>query len=138
MRRLLFVSILPVAAASFSAFSATRQQDSAREVHTVMVTMQCGVGADSVHPTELHVKRGDEIVWEMTPESDAQQIRIKKKNLFGRWLFRTNVIEGDRQNPARGRDMKEDAEGRYRYDVIGICQGGPNELIDPDIIVDVE
>lgn len=138
MRRLLLVSILPVAAISFSAFSATRDRGVDPQVHTVMVTMQCGPGADSVYPVELHAKRGDEIVWQMTPESDAHQIRIKKKNLFGRWLFRTNVIEGDRQNPARGRDMKEDAEGLYRYDVIGICQGGPNELIDPDIIIDLD
>lgn len=107
-----------------------------RATDTVLVTLQCGEKPDSVHPYEITVKRGDVIEWVLTPESDVERFMIKKKNFFGRWLFETAEIEGAPGRPAAGRDMKPNAEGRYRYNVIGICRGGPNEKIDPDVIVD--
>lgn len=137
--------LVPIAAAVALALGAWTSRDGqapvagARVVHTVMVTLQCGPGADSVSPYAIRVRRGDDIVWQLTPESDVERYRINRKTpVFGRWPFAERPLDGDRANPPRGNGVKDNADGRYRYKVIGWCRGGDKEVIDPDIIIELD
>lgn len=140
--RFLLVPLAAVAVLVLGAWTArtgAMQPAQARTVHTVMVTLQCGPGADSVSPAELRVRRGDDIVWQLTPESDVERYRINRKTpVFGRWPFAERPLDGNRANPARGNGVKQNASGRYRYNVVGWCSGGGKEIIDPDIIIDLD
>lgn len=108
------------------------------ETHTITVNLTCGNDTDDwVSDSSVTAKRGDTIEWVLTPESNVESFKVKKKNLFGRWLFERSDVEGGPGNPARGNDMKPDAEGLYRYEIKGRCNGPEKAEIDPDIIIDI-
>jgi hypothetical protein len=108
------------------------------ETHTITVNLTCGNDKDDwVSDSSVTAKRGDTIEWVLTPESDVTGFKVKKKNLFGRWLFERAEVDGGPGNPARGNDMKRDAQGLYRYEIKGRCRGPEKAEIDPDIIIDI-
>lgn len=108
-----------------------------RASHTITVNLTCGNDKDDwVSDSSLKVARGDTIDWVLTPESNVEDFKVKKKRFFGRWLFDRSDVVGSRGNPARGNDMKRDARGTYTYEIVGRCRGPEKAIIDPDIIVD--
>jgi hypothetical protein len=112
------------------------------ETHTITVNLTCGNDTDDwVSDSSVTAKRGDIIEWVLTPESDVESFKVKVKRVFpwiGRpWLFERAEVDGAPGRPARGDDMKPNAEGRYRYEVIGKCRGPEKAEIDPDIIIDL-
>ncbi len=125
-----------------SAFAAHRAPDAAtaarRTVRTIDVTLRCETRDGWVSDSALHAARGDTIVFALTSESDVMDFRVKRKRFLGRWLFGRSELVGAPGQPARGDDMKPDANGTYSYKVEGTCQGGPKAIIDPDIIIDLD
>lgn len=110
-----------------------------RTTHTIMVNLTCGDDTDDwVSDSTVRAIRGDTITWELTPESNVEDFKVKKKRLLGRWLFERADVPGAPGNPARGDDMKANAEGRYTYEIKGRCRGPEKAEIDPDIIIDLE
>jgi hypothetical protein len=111
---------------------------SRRGTHTILVNLTCGNDTDDwVNDSSVRAIRGDTIVWQLTPESSVEDFKVKRKRLMGRWLFERSEVPGAPGNPARGNDMKSDAEGRYTYEIKGRCRGPEKAEIDPDIIIDL-
>jgi hypothetical protein len=143
-RRLAAVPALGILAIALSAWLKAPQDrpsdaaGNARETYTIRVNLSCNdiPSDDWVSDSVVEAKRGDEIVWELTAESDAKDFKVRKKHFWNRWLFRRDNIPGGPGNPARGNDMKDDAEGTYRYEIIGQCQGPEKAFVDPEIIID--
>jgi hypothetical protein len=142
-RRSAFLVVLAIVAVVLAAVPARPHRplaaaDSARlGTHTVMVNLTCGNDSDDwVSDSSIHAALGDTIVWQLTPESTVEDFKVKKKRLFGRWLFNRDEVDGAPGNPARGNDMKSDANGRYVYEIKGRCRGPEKAEIDPDIIID--
>jgi hypothetical protein len=143
LRRRAIVPLFVVAVAVAAAMPARPSTASSgslgarRTSHTITVNLTCGNDSDDwVSDSSLQVARGDTIDWVLTPESNVQGFRVKKKRIFGRWLFERADVDGAPGNPARGNDMKRDARGRYVYEINGRCQGPEKADIDPEIIVD--
>lgn len=138
------ILVLAIFAVGFAAMPARPREAASKagarrsETHTITVNLTCGNDTDDwVSDSSVTAKRGDTIEWVLTPESDVTGFKVKKKNLFGRWLFQRSEVEGAPGNPARGNDMKPDAEGLYRYEIKGRCRGSEKAEIDPDIIIDL-
>ena len=110
-----------------------------RTTHSITVNLTCGNDTDDwVSDSSVRAIRGDTIEWVLTPESDVEDFKVKKKRLLGRWLFERSEVPGAPGNPARGTDMKPDARGTYTYEIQGRCRGPQKALIDPDIIIDLD
>lgn len=144
-RRRALVLVIAFAAVVFAAMPSRARAvasvaDSARRTtHTITVNLTCGNDSDDwVNDSSVHAMRGDTIDWVLTPESTVEDFKVKRKRLFGRWLFKRSEVLGSPGNPARGNDMKEDAEGRYTYEIKGRCAGPEKAEIDPDIIIDLD
>lgn len=116
-------------------------QAQARTTRRIEITLSCKTRSGWVSDSTLRARRGDIIEFVLTPASDVRDFVVAPKPrlgiLPGRWLFHRRELDGAPGRPAVGNDMKPDAEGRCSYKVIGICQGGPNARIDPDIIIDI-
>ncbi|HRN53675.1 MAG TPA: hypothetical protein PK788_09265 [Gemmatimonadaceae bacterium] len=112
-----------------------------RTSHTIYVTMKCETRSGWVSDSALHARQGDTISFALTPESDVRTLVVTPKPravIFpGPWPYRTRKLEGAPGRPAVGNDMKPNAQGRYSYNVMGTCPGGPPARIDPDIIIDI-
>lgn len=105
--------------------------------HTITVNLTCGDDTDDwVSDSSVTAFLGDTIQWVLTPESNVEDFKIKKKRLLGRWLFERAEVVGGPGNPARGDDMKSDARGTYTYEIKGRCRGSEKAEIDPDIIIE--
>ena len=147
IRRLVVVSALAVTAmAAVAPWSAAERAAEAsaaarRTSHTIYVTMKCDTRSGWVSDSALHARQGDTIYFALTPESDVRTLVVTPKpraKIFpGPWPYRTRKLEGEPGRPAVGNDMKPNAQGRYSYNVLGTCQGGPPAKIDPDIIIDI-
>jgi len=140
-RAIIPVFIIAVAvAAAMPARSVDRSTGSPTErrtSHTITVNLTCGNDSDDwVSDSSLKVARGDTIDWVLTPESNVEDFKVKKKRFLGRWLFERSDLVGRRGNPARGNDMKRDARGTYTYEIVGRCRGPEKAVIDPDIIIE--
>ncbi len=113
----------------------------ARRAQTVTVTVlfTCE-GERAVNPWEVRLAQGDEIDWVLDERSDVQEFEIEKKRALGRWPFDGDRPRGRKGEPARGRNMKEGARGKYSYDIVAQCPtpdgGSRRVVIDPDIIID--
>jgi hypothetical protein len=125
--------------ASVTAFAKSPRElpTARRTVHTIGITLKCDTRSGWVTDSSLHAAVGDTIIFELSPESDVTDFKIKKKRMFGRWLFKRSELDGAPGIAARGDDMKPDARGTYSYQVEGKCRGGPKAIIDPDIIIDI-
>lgn len=143
IRRLVVVSALTVTAmAAVAPWSAAdRAAEARRSSHTIYVTMKCDTRSGWVSDSALHARQGDTITFALTPESDVRTLVVTPKpraKIFpGPWPYRTRKLEGAPGRPAVGNDIKPNAQGRYSYNVLGTCQGGPPAKIDPDIIIDI-
>ena len=137
---LLVVSVLAIGAAASSPPELARSAAvSARRLttHTITVNLTCGNDSDDwVSDSTINAVRGDTIEWVLTPESNVEDFKVRKKRLLGRWLFERGEVPGAPGNPARGNDMKPDAQGRYIYEIKGRCRGPEKADIDPEIIID--
>ena len=145
MRHRAFWASLPVLAVTLFAISHSLplSADSAprlRETKVVTILFQCD-GTRSVSPWQARLAQGDEIEWVLDPASDVDEFEIQKKRLIGGWPFRSeHPALGNKGERASGREMKENARGTYRYDIVAMCPGPSDsrrkEVIDPDIIID--
>lgn len=93
----------------------------------------------SVSPWNTQVRQGDDVNWVLDNRANADSIIITPKNP-DTWLFDAPPpYVGKKNNPGQGRRMKNNARGRYSYNIGLICASGNNRdtiVIDPDIIVD--
>lgn len=133
------IVLVTAAAAPSGARPTSTAAGSARTAtHTITVNLTCGNDTDDwVSDSTVTAKRGDTIEWVLTPESNVVDFKVRKKRWYNRWLFERPDVPGRPGEPARGNDMKPDAEGRYRYEIIGRCQGPEKAEIDPDIIIEI-
>ena len=119
---------------------AAESQQSAAQTHTVTILFMCE-GTRSVSPWEQHIRQGDDVNWVLDTASDVNEFEIVKKRALQRWIFDNGQpARGRRGDPARGRNMRQNARGTHAYNIEAMCPGPGNSMrkavIDPDIIVD--
>ena len=111
---------------------------------SVTVHIRCAGGSATsrVNPDPVEMVQGEELAWVLTDSSDVEAFSIVPRDIpNGRaaqeWPFADGpgARRGERGTPARGRGMRANAAGRYRYDVTASCAGGDEVTIDPDIII---
>ena len=107
---------------------------SARGTITITVSFDCD-GKRSVDPWEAHAKPGDDIVWVLSDDSDAERIRIKAKKAEGWPLSGGGGPDAGKGSPGRAKIKGDAAKGRASYDIEARC-GNEWKRIDPDIIID--
>ncbi len=120
--------------------SAPGAQQGGAQTHTVTIVFQCA-GTRSVSPWELRIRQGDNVDWVLDESSDVDEFEIVKKRALQRWIFDDGrPARGRRGEPARGRDMRQNARGTHAYNIEAMCPGPGGSMqkavIDPDIIVD--
>ena len=115
---------------------------------TVSVHVRCEGGrlaAAEVNPDPVTLVQGDSLAWALTDSSDAESFTIEPSTAPGQtkpWPFadEAETRRGRKRSPARGRRMRANAEGRYRYNIVAECPTGRGDEtreveIDPDIII---
>jgi hypothetical protein len=94
----------------------------------------------SVAPWNARIAQGDSVEWVVNAAANTEEITITAKRANA-WPFTAATpYRGSKAAPARGAGMRNNARGRYSYNIQLVCQSGATPpdtvLIDPDIIVD--
>ncbi len=107
----------------------------------VTIDARCTGGENTsvtLRPWNLKIRQGDDVRWVLNANANSDDITITPKRAA--WPFDAEPpYEGGKGRPAQSGGMRQNARGRYSYNVTLICTNGTRAdtvQIDPDIIVD--
>lgn len=136
-----WLGVLPFAAAlvALAVFNgAGAARSSTRDV---TIDARCTGGENTsvtLRPWNLRIQQGDDVRWVLNANANSDDIAITPKR--DAWPFvGVPPYKGGKGKPAKSGGMRQNARGRYSYNVTLICSNGAKAdtvQIDPDIIVD--